>query len=71
MVSDQKDSTPKTTIWKQTTSGLQLVKTIPGLLYGTSQTALVEGLGTAKLSGIQKAGSDASETVEEVQYTLE
>jgi hypothetical protein len=71
MVSYQKGSTPKTTIWRQTSSGPQLVKTIPGLPYGTSQTALVEGLGNARLSGIDKAGSGASETVIEVKYTLE
>jgi hypothetical protein len=70
MVSYQKDSTPKTTIWKQTTSGLQLVKTISGLQYGTAQRAVVGGLGNAKRSGIVTAGS-ASETVIEVQYTLE
>jgi hypothetical protein len=71
MVSYQKDLTPKTTIWKQTTGGLQLVKTIPGLPYGTSQTAFIEGLGNARRSGIANAGSGASETVKEVKYTLE
>jgi hypothetical protein len=71
MVSYQKDPTPKTTIWKQTSSGLQLIKTIPGLPYGTSQMTLVEGLGNAKRTGIVRAGSGASETVEEVKYTLE
>lgn len=71
MANYQKDLTPKTTIWRQTKDGLQLIKTIPGLPYGTAQTVSIEGLGIATLSGKQQAGSGASETVTEARYTLE
>jgi hypothetical protein len=71
MVSYQKDVTPKTTIWRQTPSGLQLVRTIPGLPYGTAQTVRIDGLGNATLSGTQRSGSGASEAITETQYTLE
>jgi hypothetical protein len=65
MTNYQKTSTAKTTIWKRTADGLQLVRTIPGLPYGTSQTIHVEEFGKASLSGTRKTGSGAGEVIDE------
>lgn len=70
MADSTKDTRPKTTIWKNGVDGLTLVKTIPGLPYGTQTAVFIEGLGEAVYSGIQKSGSGTNESVVEVKYTL-
>jgi len=51
MTNYQKDPTAKTTIWRRTNDGLKLIKTVPGLPYGTAQTVRIEGFGNATLTG--------------------
>ena len=63
----QKDLDPKTTIWD---GGNKLVKTIPGLPYGTQETVFIAGLGEVFRSGIEYSCSGDNKSITEVKYTL-
>ena len=60
----------KTTIWKNTSDGLALVQTLPGLPFGAAMEISVPGLGAARRSGMQTTGSGKGEVIKEVRYTL-
>lgn len=70
MANYAKDTGPRTTVWKNSSSGKALVKTLHGLPYGTAKTIIIDCFGEAYLSGIQRSGSGGASSIVEVEYTL-
>lgn len=60
----------RTTIWQNTPNGLALLRTIPGLPYGTASKVFIDGLGEARQTGRQTTGSGRNEAIVEIKYTL-
>jgi hypothetical protein len=59
-----------TTLWREDASGKSLIETFPGLPFGTVETNVIPGHGSAIRSGLQTAGTAPNDTIVEVQYTL-
>lgn len=70
----QKNSEPRTTIWKVTESGTTLLKTIPGLPVGKPQMGARIShpeFGTAICIGVDERGSGPSAEIYEVKLRAE
>ena len=63
----------RTTVWQNRPRAtvLVLVRTLKGLPYGTSEIAMIEGLGRAHRTGVTRTGTGDNEAVVEVFYTLD
>jgi hypothetical protein len=70
VTSYSKRTAPKTTFWRQHSSGKVLIKTLDGLPHGTAAVVFDSELGEATQTGITTTGSGSSETITEVQYTI-
>jgi hypothetical protein len=69
-----KETSPKTTIWKNAAGSLRLVRTLPGLPYGAlrgGQMVDVQGLGKAQCTAVIKAGPFPGDPFVELMLTLE
>ena len=69
----EKDTGPKTTIWRAGPGGEKLLTTVPGLPFRAPKIGTpvhIPSFGQATCSGIQLAGSGADETVVEARFTL-
>lgn len=73
MDSFSKDIGTKTTIWRQESVGLCLLKTLPGLPFGQPQMGQfvnIPEFGEAQCSGVNESGTGLNKQVLEIKLTV-